>query len=197
MLRLYEAGTFFILPSHAGSRSLKAGSRHDQDFIFHINTSNRVEKSFALLSLEMCSNFKNTFLLQAANHSCLEKDSPNFLNIFKRIFTWIHSSKPAKLLKITLPVRLSRILPTNVKIYTEHYQQFNLRRCFSHLIMKVRIHQYFRFHIWNSSKGLKKRKSKLIIEFWREILSTIAVSRRKLWSHLSNSGLVMWRFVHC
>ena len=140
MLHLYEAGTFFILPSHAGSRSLKPGSRHDRGFIFHINTSNRVEKSFALLSLEMCTNFKNTFLLQAANQSCLEKGSPNFLNIFKRIFTWIHSSKPAKLLKITLPVRLSRILPTNVKIYTEHYQQFNLRRCFSHLIMKVRIH---------------------------------------------------------
>ena len=43
----------------------------------------------------------------------------------------------------------------------------------------------------------KKLESDLIIEFGREILSTIAVSRRKLWSHLSNPGLVMLRFVHC
>ena len=84
----------------------------------------------------------------------------------------------------------------NVTIYIENYQQFNLVGCFSHR----------KFRIFNQKCSItllllishmklfnrtKKLELNMNIEFGRAVLSTIAVSRRKLWNHLSNPGIVL------
>ena len=92
-----------------------AGSRHNRDNIFHIYTSSWDEKRPALIFLEIYFKLQNTLFIVSffpLKNSQLKKVLPKFLNILKRICAWIHSSKPAKLLKVTLRVKFWKILPT-------------------------------------------------------------------------------------
>ena len=93
------------------------------------------EKRPTLIFLEMFSNCKtgsclfHIFFKEAANQSSLKKVNPNkFPNILKIICTWIHSSKPAKLRKITLFENPAY----NITIYSANYKRLNLVGCFSH-----------------------------------------------------------------
>ena len=51
------------------------------------------------------------FLKKQSTGAAWKRILPKFRNILKRIREWIHSSKPAKSLKIICPGRFSRILP--------------------------------------------------------------------------------------
>ena len=102
-----KLGCFLSRPDKVGSCLFKVGSWHDQDNIFHINTSSQYENLLALMFLEMYSNcktrsylFNNLSLKKQPTRAACKKSLPKFSNILKRICTQIYSSKPAKLLKL-------------------------------------------------------------------------------------------------
>ena len=76
------------------------------------------------------------------------------------------------------------------------YQQFNLVGCFSHKQFGIFNHKcsitlVLSILHMKLFKRTKKLELSLNIEFERAVLSTIFVSRGKLWNHLSNPGLVL------
>ena len=137
-----------------------------------------------------CS-FNILSLMKQPNRAAWKKILPKIPNILKRIFTWIHINKPAKLLKVTLRVRFFRNPAYNIIIYSLHYQQFNLAGCFSHKQLGIFNHKcsntLTNSHM-KSFKGTKKLELNLNIEFGRAVLSTISVSRRSEVMHAQKVG---------
>ena len=104
-------------------------------------------------------------------------------------YTWILSSKPAKLLNITIPKKFFKNPAYN--IYLVHYQQFNLVGCFCHKLFRTFHHKCSNTLMLSIShmklfKRTKTLEFNLHIEFRRAILSTTFVNRRNLWKHSSN-----------
>ena len=147
---------------------------------------------------------QNSFLFAYRNILSLQKHPelpkkivPKFPYMLKKTCTWIHSSKSTNGLKITLPVRFSRVLPTTKQyIQQYYYQRFNLVACLSPKQFRTFNHKCLNTLVLSIS-DMKLFKLKLKtwdkLAYWIRKSSFINSFRQqeKLWHHLRNPCLKM------
>ena len=129
MLRLHETGTFFIPPHLDEIPLVKGGSWYSRANIFHLTTSFRNEKrplslylitKHILVCLRKYSFFKEVFNQTYMKNGSLKAWESIEMDL---ICTWIHCSKPTKLLKLSLSVRLFKNPSFYTTIYSRHFEQ--------------------------------------------------------------------------
>lgn len=133
LLRLSEAGTFFIPSRLGGIPVVQGGFQHSWDYIFKINVLSQDGKRPACLNIYLnLQNYKTRsclFMILSLNkqptRANWKKIHPKWSNILRRISAWTHpSSNPAKLLKVSLKVLKSSSDDSNlyISIYSNRLQ---------------------------------------------------------------------------